>query len=317
MISILLRRCLAAAVALAPALSHAGLVHAVNSGGSAASPFASDAYFSGGSTYSSGSAINTSGVTDPAPQAVYQTERFGNFTYTFTGLGPGAAHTVRLHLAETFHNTAGSRRFHVSINGTQVLTDYDIFAEAGGKNIALVEEFPAAANPSGQIVVQFANGAADNAKSSGIEILDNVVAGGAPTRIQVDFGNGAAYSGTAAAPGSGTVWNNFTAQTTASHTLSNVSDASGAGTACDVTVASSSAPMKSWTQTSLGNPNPSGLMSDYFFGNTYTVTVSELPAGNYYLYVYAHGDQANQTSTVTVSAANGGGSATTSSTGTE
>ncbi len=50
----------------------------VNSGGGAANPFTADADFSGGTTSSTSSPIDTSGVTNPAPQAVYQTERWNN-----------------------------------------------------------------------------------------------------------------------------------------------------------------------------------------------------------------------------------------------
>jgi hypothetical protein len=52
--------------------------------------------------YSNSDPINTSSVADPAPQAVYDTERYGNFTYTVPGLTPGAAYTVRLHFAEIY-----------------------------------------------------------------------------------------------------------------------------------------------------------------------------------------------------------------------
>jgi fibronectin type 3 domain-containing protein len=143
----------------------------VNSGGSAASPFGADAFFSGSSAGSTSSAIDTSGVTNPAPQAVYQTERWNNNTYTFPNLSSGTSYKVRLHFAEIFYNAAGIRRFHVFINGTQVLTNYDIFADAGAKNKATIKEYTAVANGSGQIVIQYVNGASDNAKSSGIEIL--------------------------------------------------------------------------------------------------------------------------------------------------
>jgi beta-galactosidase len=42
----------------------------------------------------------------------------------------------------------------VSINGTQVLTNFDIFASAGAKNQALIEQFTENANASGQYVIQ-------------------------------------------------------------------------------------------------------------------------------------------------------------------
>ncbi len=150
--------------------------YAVNAGGSAAGSFQADAFFSGGTTASTTSAIDTSGVSNPAPQAVYQSERYGNFTYTFPNLQAGASYTVRLHFAEFYWSNAGQRVFNVSINGTQVLSNFDIIAAAGAKNKAIVRQFSAAANGSGQIVIQFST-VVDNAKASGIEILQ----GASPT----------------------------------------------------------------------------------------------------------------------------------------
>jgi beta-glucanase (GH16 family) len=143
---------------------------AVNSGGGAAGPFAADAFFSGGTQAApSASVIDTSGIVAPAPQSVYQTERFGNHTYSFTGLTSGLTYKVRLHFAETYWTAVGQRRFNVLINGTQVLTNFDIIAVAGAPNKATVQEFNAVAS-GGQITVQYTT-VTDNAKSSGIEIL--------------------------------------------------------------------------------------------------------------------------------------------------
>jgi fibronectin type 3 domain-containing protein len=143
---------------------------AVDAGGGAAGNFKADTGFTGGTAYSTTAAINTSGVSNPAPQTVYQTERFGNFSYKVTGLTPGASYTVRLHFAELYWNSAGSRRFNVTINGTQVLTNFDIFQQAGGKDIAIVESFTATADSTGAITIGFVS-VKDNAKVSGIEIV--------------------------------------------------------------------------------------------------------------------------------------------------
>ena len=132
--------------------------------------FAADADFTGGATFSTADAINTSGVTNPAPQAVYQTERYGNFTYTVPGLTPGASYTVRLHFAEIYWNAAGQRLFNVAINGAAVLTNFDIFAAAGGKDKAVVEQFTATADAQGRITIAYTT-VKNNAKSSGIEIV--------------------------------------------------------------------------------------------------------------------------------------------------
>ena len=57
----------------------------------------------------------------------------------------------------------------MSINGTQVLTDFDIFAAAGGQNIANIQQFTEAANSSGQYVIMFTS-VVNNSLVSGIEI---------------------------------------------------------------------------------------------------------------------------------------------------
>lgn len=141
----------------------------INSGGPAVSPFVADKDFAGGSTINHANTIDLSGVTNPAPMAVYQTARIANFTYTIPGFTAGSSHTVRLHFAETFWSTAGSRIFNVSINGTQVLTNFDIFAAAGAKNKAIIEQFTVNANSSGQFVIQFTS-VKDNSLVSGIEV---------------------------------------------------------------------------------------------------------------------------------------------------
>ncbi len=148
-----------------------GFALAVNSGGSAAGRFSADTNVTGGTVAApSAAAVNTNGLVNPAPQAVYQTERYGNFTYTFSGLTSGAVYVVRLHFAEFYWTNVGQRRFNVSINGSQVLTNFDIIAATGGQNIATIREFTVTANPSGQIVIAYTT-VTDNAKSSGIEII--------------------------------------------------------------------------------------------------------------------------------------------------
>jgi beta-glucanase (GH16 family) len=141
----------------------------INAGGPAVSPFVADKDFAGGGTISHNNTIDLSGVTNPAPMAVYQTGRDGNFTYTVPGLTAGSSHTVRLHFAETYWSSAGSRIFNVSINGTQVLTNFDIFAAAGAMNKAVIEQFTVNANTSGQYVIQFTT-VKDNSLVNGIEV---------------------------------------------------------------------------------------------------------------------------------------------------
>jgi hypothetical protein len=151
----------------------------IDAGDGDAGSFAADGYFSGGSTYSTTSVVDTTGVVNPAPQQVYQTERYDGigFSYTVPHLVPGAPYTVRLHFDEIFFGApnggsggAGSRKFDVTINGTKVLTDFDIFATAGGANKAVVEEFNAVADANRQITIRFDN-KTGGAKVNGIEVV--------------------------------------------------------------------------------------------------------------------------------------------------
>src|SRR6202041_1069889 len=52
----------------------------ISAGGPAAAPFAADEDFAGGTAAATTTAITTTGVTNPAPQSVYQHNRNGNFT---------------------------------------------------------------------------------------------------------------------------------------------------------------------------------------------------------------------------------------------
>jgi hypothetical protein len=167
--------CMIAFFTASPLFMHSLVAHAANSvqinaGGPAASPFVADTDYSGGSTASVSNTIDTSGVTNPAPQAVYQSNRYGNFTYTIPGLTANAAYTVRLHFAEEYWTKAGQRVFNVSINGQQVLTNFDILATAGAEYKAVVEQFNATASSGGSITIQFTT-VVDNAQVNGIEVL--------------------------------------------------------------------------------------------------------------------------------------------------
>ncbi len=149
----------------------------IDSGGGAVAPFVADMDFSGGATINHANTIDLSGVTNPAPAAVYQTARVAattgagtSFTYTVPGFVPGSSQLVRLHFAETFHTAVGQRVFNVSINGTQVLTNFDVFAAAGNAaNKAVIQEFTANADSSGNYVIVFTT-VTDKALVSGIEV---------------------------------------------------------------------------------------------------------------------------------------------------
>jgi Malectin domain len=147
------------------------LVTAINAGGSATGNFATDKDYNTGNEYSDTStSINTSGVSNPAPQAVYQTCRWNSsFTYTIPGLTAGTSYIVYLDWAELSFQAAGQREFNVAINGSTVLTNFDVYATAGYKT-AVRKQYTVTANSSGLIVLSFTQGAADNPFISGIEV---------------------------------------------------------------------------------------------------------------------------------------------------
>jgi hypothetical protein len=132
----------------------------VNCGGSAASPFVADTDFGSGSSSSTTHAINTSNwLTSPVPpQSVLQTNRHGQMTYRMGGFTPGSSRSVTLYFVEHFFTAPGKRVFDVIINGNEVLSDFDIFADTGGQYIARQHTFTTTANSSGQVVIQFVAG---------------------------------------------------------------------------------------------------------------------------------------------------------------
>ncbi|MFL5310941.1 MAG: malectin domain-containing carbohydrate-binding protein [Myxococcales bacterium] len=183
-----------------------GAPFSINAGGAPAPPFVADTGFSGGSTATNWtSAIDTSAVAHPAPPEVYQSERYGNSTYTLTDLTPGTRYLVRLHFCENYapNNTVGSRKFDVTINGTLVLDDYDILAEAGAQHRAVAKEFVVTANATGQILLGFTD-VVQSALINGIEVLDvpanQAICGDSvvtPPEVCDDGVNNGAYNGCA------------------------------------------------------------------------------------------------------------------------
>jgi len=220
----------------------------ISAGGPASAPFAADEDYSGGATAATTNAISTTGITNPAPQSVYQHNRYGNFTYTIPGFTAGSSYNVRLDFAEEYWTAAGDRTFNVLINGTQVLTNFDIFATAGGEFKAVAESFTATAGSSGTITIQFVT-VKDNAQVNGIEISPSS-GGSGPGTGGVDISAG----GPAAAP--------FVAD----------EDYSG-GNTVGVTNAIST--------TGVTNPAPQSVYQHNRYGN-FTYTIPGLTAGASY-----------------------------------
>jgi len=166
-------------------------------GGGAIGSFGSDTDYSGGSVSSVTSTINTAQVANPAPQQVYQSQRYGNFTYTVTGLTANTAYDVRMDFAELYCTAVGQRLFNVSINGTQVLSNFDIYQSAGGSLKAIARTIVATANSSGMITIAFSSIAgAGNPVVNGIEV--NIVTPSSDTGPTVATAASAKLSSTSA-----------------------------------------------------------------------------------------------------------------------
>jgi hypothetical protein len=166
---------------------------AIDSGGGAVGSFVADTDFTGGTIYTVTTTMDLSAVTNPAPLAVYQSERYGVFSYAIPGLAPGGTYAVRLHFAEIYFSTAGERLFNVAINGTAVLSNFDIVATAGAPNKANIQQFTAQADGTGTITIEYLQGSANWPKSSGIEIISGTGGGGGTggSSHQIHAGGGA------------------------------------------------------------------------------------------------------------------------------
>ena len=87
-------------------------------------------------------------------------------------------------IVELTFTAAGDRVFNVAINGTSVLSNFDIYAQVG-ENHALVEQFNATANSSGQIVIAFTQGYQANTNPA-VASLSSLGQSGAMTTIAPD-----------------------------------------------------------------------------------------------------------------------------------
>ncbi|MDJ0594391.1 MAG: malectin domain-containing carbohydrate-binding protein [Pleurocapsa sp. MO_226.B13] len=118
--------------------------------------------FTGDRTFS-----NTNPIAQTEDDFLYQSEHNGqNFSYTQTV--PNGSYDVTLHFAEIFFNQSGKRVFDVSLEDQLVLDDFDIYDQAGGKDLALEKTFNVNVT-DGSLDLDFLS-SVDLAKISAIEI---------------------------------------------------------------------------------------------------------------------------------------------------
>jgi len=131
-----------------------------------------DQLVTGGTTYANS---NTIAGSTPAPQ-VYRSERYGQGKTSFAYNIPvtNGTYNVNLDFSESYVTGPGQRIFNVAINGTQVLTNFDIYAAAGGMNIPVVKTFNVAVT-NGTLNVNFLPGSVENPKVNGIEVVQGTL----------------------------------------------------------------------------------------------------------------------------------------------
>ena len=130
-------------------------------------------YVFGAFGYSGGAAgyvANTVSGICAGAQPLYQREHFstssGGFFYQFDC--PEGIYETTLLEAETFWTAAGQRVFNVSIQGQGVLTNFDIFAAAGGPNLPVSRVFTNTVT-NAQLQILFIP-VVDNARISGVQV---------------------------------------------------------------------------------------------------------------------------------------------------
>jgi hypothetical protein len=136
---------------------------------SAGNVWLADTGATGGTALSPSATGTIHGTTD---QKLYMSERWGSFSYNFAV--PNGTYAVNLKFAETFVTGSGQRKFNVAINGTTVLSNFDIFAAAGGGFLPVDEQFPISVT-NGAIRIDFTPGAIQSPKVDAIQIMSSAV----------------------------------------------------------------------------------------------------------------------------------------------
>jgi N-acetylneuraminic acid mutarotase len=142
-----------------------GTVHINAGGGSYLDSFGnlwwSDRYFSGGVT-----ATYPQGIANTTDDTIYDSERAGTFSYQIPVAN--GDYTVRLHFAELLMQSPGARQFGVSVEGSRVLTRFDIYAQAG-KGALVTRSFPVTVT-DGVLSVGF-TGVVENAAVQALDVF--------------------------------------------------------------------------------------------------------------------------------------------------
>ena len=105
---------------------------------------------------------------------LFQNERYSENdspAMVYTIPAPIGAYTLNLYFSENYVRDVGQRVFNVKVNGALILTNFDIFATAGGQYTAVIKTF--AVHSTGTITIEFDHEqpAVQNPKIDAIELV--------------------------------------------------------------------------------------------------------------------------------------------------
>ncbi|WP_221392907.1 putative Ig domain-containing protein [Dyadobacter sp. NIV53] len=151
----------------------------INAGGAAFTTsdgrqFIADAYFGG--TNGTSTLATTVDILNTTNDVLYRSER-SSAAFDYSIPVANGSFSVVLHFAETYFGApgkvagaVGKRMFNVDIEGSRKLTNYDVYAKAGGA-IRPIQETFAVTVTDGMLNINFLSGTANLPKISAIEVL--------------------------------------------------------------------------------------------------------------------------------------------------
>lgn len=131
----------------------------VNCGGGAVDGLSADQAYTPGSwgyTGSNDSYSTTDTITNNYGYPTgLKTCRYSSSTFNYKFDVPNGTYKVKLYFADPTSTAANVRKFNVKINNADMLSNYDIFADAGGRDIGIEKVFPGISVTGGQVDIQF------------------------------------------------------------------------------------------------------------------------------------------------------------------
>ena len=139
-------------------------------------------------------AIDTSLVSNPAPQQVYQSYAWASPELAYSLPVPNGTYTLRLHFMDEVPNI-GKPVMNIKINGVTVQSNFDLFATAGAAYKAVALSFTATASGGTGLLVEVV-AVSGYATLSGIELTAaNPMPVASPTaNLQLSTNNGASWT---------------------------------------------------------------------------------------------------------------------------